>query len=420
MGHTPAFYADIPGFLLRVARAQGDVGRFRLWNRPSLLFSHPDGVAAVLVENASRLGKGGLMQRARRLMGDGLLTSEGEAHLAQRRRIQPAFARAQVERYAAAMPRVIAEREAGWREGGRVALNQEMDRLTVSVVARTLFGRDVEEDLPALSHALSALAKWAPMLALTGGWLERVRLPPMHRVSTALDVLESSIARFASEGFERSPLLTALLTPREGEAVDAQRVRDEVMTIFLAAHDTTSAALSWTWLLLSAHPRVDERLRQELAEVTRGEEVQASDSSNLTYARMVVEEVLRLYPPIARMGRRPLEDVEIAGVHVPVGTRVFVSPFVTQRDERWFDRPDKFIPERWSVETDRPSFAFFPFGGGRRSCIGESFARQVLLMAVATLTQRWSLRGPAKLPRPRSLLTTKPRSSPRVQVCPIR
>ncbi len=383
LGHLPAFHADTTGFLLRLARRQGDVARFRLGRREALLLSNPEHVRAVLVDQAASFTKGRLMQRARRLLGDGLLTSEGSAHHSQRRRTQPAFARERLYQYAAQVPGIVAQRTADWQDGARVRVDAEMDALAMSVVARTLLGVDIERDAPELGRSLRRLSRWAPLLLAPGGRaLERTQSLALHRLTAALDTVESVIDR------------------------------DQVMTMFLAGHDTTSAALTWIWLLLGAHPEIAARLHRELDAVLGAREPGAADLPCLRYTEMVVKEALRLYPPIGRIGRRPTHDVDLGGVVLPRDAAVFLSPFVTQRDARWFPNPDEFHPDRWAdPASERPRFAWFPFGVGPRSCIGEHFARFVLVLAVAAIARKWRLGAVEKLPRVRSLLTLKPRGA---------
>lgn len=383
LGHLPAFHADTTGFLLRLARQQGDIARFRLGRREAFLLSHPDQVRAVLIDQAGGFTKGRLMQRARRLLGDGLLTSEGAAHHAQRRRIQPVFARERLCHYAAQVPGIVARRTARWRAGGKVRVEAEMDALAMSVVARTLLGADIENNAPELGRALRRLSRWIPLLLAPGGrMLESTGLPLLRRLRQAMEAVEGVIDR------------------------------DQVMTIFLAGHDTTAATLTWVWLLLGTHSNAEARLHHELDSVLGDRELRVADAPCLRYTEMVVKEALRLYPPIGRIGRRPIHDVDLGGVTLPRDAVVFLSPFVTQRDPRWFPDPDEFRPERWADPApDRPRFAWFPFGVGPRSCVGEHFARLVLVLTVASIARSWRLGGVARLPKERSLLTLKPRGA---------
>jgi cytochrome P450 len=414
LGDLAAFHSDATGFLLHIAREQGDVARFRLGPREAVLFSHPDMIRTVLVERPGDFTKGGLMQRARRLLGNGLLTSEGEAHRAQRRRIQPAFSREQLRGYSALVPALAADHSAQWRNGTRVRVDAAMDALTMRAVASTLLGTDIQDELPSLGEALRLLARWAPFLIAPGGRvLEHTRLPVVGRIRKALEVVESVIGQRLLAGKADTALIGALLNGDASAPISPRLARDQVMTTFLAGYDTTSAALTWIWLLLGSHPAAESRLHRELAAVLQGQDPRADDLDSLPYTEMVVKEALRLYPPIGRIGRRPRQTLELGGLVLAKGTPVFLSPYVTQRDERWFEDPGAFRPERWAEPApDRPRFAWFPFGAGPRSCIGEHFARSVMMLIVATIAQRWRLRALGRtLPRPRSLLTLKPRGA---------
>lgn len=409
VGHFFAFRADAPGFLRRIAGEQGDVARFRLGRRDAFLLTHPDMVRRVLVDHADAFVKGRLMQRARRLLGDGLLTSEAQLHHTQRRRIQPVFSRERLQGYGAQVPSLVASAVSGWRRGAVVRVDAEMDALAMRMVARTLLGADIEDEVPELFGALRRLSRWAPLLAAPGGrLLERTRLPFLGRLRQAIDVVERIIDRRIAEGGSCAPLLGALV-----DSMPHGLVRDEVMTIFLAGHDTTAASLMWTWLLLGAHPEVERRLGDELSVVLGDRLPEPADIAQLPFTDMVVREVLRLYPPIGRIGRRPIDDLDLGSVVLPRGAAVFVSPFVTQRDARWFDEPDAFRPDRWAEPApERPRFAWFPFGAGPRSCIGEHFARMMLVLTIATIARSWRLQPTRDgLPGTRSLLTLKPRGA---------
>jgi cytochrome P450 len=417
LGHLPSFQADATGFLLRTAREQGDVAWFRLGRTDAVLLSHPDHVRQVLVDRAADFTKGRLMQRARRLLGDGLLTSEGDMHRQQRRRIQPVFTRERLQEYAALVPKLAGSQMAGWREGSPLRVDTEMDALAMRIVVQALLGTSIEAEVPALGRALRRLARWAPLLAAPGGTvLESIRVPGLGRLGDAIEMVEAVVDRKIEEGRTEGALLGALLGLDDGSRMSSQLVRDEVMTIFLAGHDTTAAALTWIWLLLGHHPDAARRVQEELGSVLGGREPEVADLDRLPYTNAVVKETLRLYPPIGRIGRRPVRDLDLDPPALRKDTAVFLSPFVTGRDPRWFPAPETFRPERWSEpEAGLPRFAWFPFGAGPRSCIGEHFARMVLTLAVATIGGRWRLQPAMReLPRVRSLLTLKPRGAVRM------
>ena len=414
LGDLPAFQMDSTGFLSRIAREQGDVARFRLGGTEAFLLTHPDCIRQVLVDRAPEFSKGRLMQRARRLLGDGLLTSEGEAHRLQRRRIQPVFTRERLHSYFAMIPEIGREHCADWCDGTRVNLASSMDELAMRIVARALLGVEIGHDARRLRDALHLLARWAPLLAAPGGRiLERTRLPILRRFSLAVEGIEAAIDRQIAAGGKDAPLLAALLHAGSGDPMPGRLLRDEVMTIFLAGHDTTAAALSWMWLLLGLHRQAESRLQTELSSVLDGRSPGPDDLEHLHYATMIVKETLRLYPPISRIGRRPRHDIDLGTLTLPQDAAVFLSPYVTHRDPRWFADPDEFRPERWAEQVpERPRFAWFPFGAGPRSCIGEHFAVGVLVLTLATLAQRWKLEpATTTLPGRRSLLTLKPRGS---------
>ncbi|MFN2325083.1 MAG: cytochrome P450 [Gemmatimonadales bacterium] len=404
LGHWPAFRADTTGFLLGLARTQGDVARFRLGRRDAVLFSHPQQVRAVLIDHAADFTKGQLIRRARRLLGDGLLTSEGDLHRCQRRRIQPAFTTSKVQQYAALVPDLASRLTSQWENGSGIRVDTAMDGLTMSIVAKALLGADIERQVPQVGAALRRLARWAPLLALPGGRvLERSRLPVIGQLRAAIELVEGVIAQRIAEGGASAPLLGALMNAGTQDGpMPAQLIRDEVMTNFLAGQDTTATALTWIWLLLGAHPEVEARMLAELDQPDRPER---------TYTGWVIKEALRLYPPVGRIGRQPTRDLELEGHQLRRGSAVFVSAYVTQRDARWFPDPEMFRPDRWADSAhDRPPFAWFPFGAGPRSCIGEHFSRAVMLEVVETISRHWRLRPTrAGVPAVRSLLTLKPR-----------
>lgn len=410
LGDSPAFRTNATGFLLQIAREQGDVARFHIGRREAFLLSHPDHVNAVLVRRADEFGKGRLMQRARRLLGNGLLTSEGDFHRAQRRQIQPAFTHDQIRRAVASVPAVAAARAARWT-ASPIRADNEMDALAMTVVSGALLGTEIDVRLPALQASLHTLVRWAPLLMLPGGrLLERIRAPVIGGVGRALATVERAIAECIERGAPDAPLLAALRRSAS-DTMPAAQMRDEVMTNFLAGHDTTAATLTWVWLLLAEHPGVRVRLQAELEERLGDADPTVDDIPRLTWTAAVIDEALRLFPPIGRIGRRPISDVVLPDVTLPADSTVFISPYVIHRDARWYPEPDRFDPARWGAEASgRPRFAWIPFGAGPRSCIGEHFARTMLVLTVATIARRWQL-DPIKpgLPAPRSLLTVKPR-----------
>jgi cytochrome P450 len=417
IGHLPRFYADTNRFLLRLARAQGDVASFRLGRDEAFLLSHPDHVQQVLVDDADAFRKGRLMQRARRLLGNGLLTSEGVLHHRQRRRLQPAFCRQQITKYGESVPRFAARLADRWAHGEVLNVSAAMDELAMAIVVQTLLGADIEREAAPLAADLRRLARWLPLLAAPMAQrLERAGLPPFRRAGKAADRIDTAVRGYIANAApsEGRDLLSLLLRAgRDGVPMAPKLARDEAMTLFLAGHDTTAAALTWTWYLLATHPDVDRRLRRELDAVLGDRDPFPDDCPGLAYTGGVLEESLRLYPPVGRIGRRPIGDYRIGGRLIPAGAAVFLSPFVTQRDPRWWPDPERFDPDRWTDEarSRRLRYASFPFGAGPRSCIGGHMARMIGILVIATIARRWrmvSLPG-APAPRIRSILTLKPK-----------
>ena len=416
LGHLIAFRLDTNGFLLELARRQGDIARFRLGRREAFLLNHPDLVKDALVVHRFSFGKGALMMRARRLLGEGLLTSEGELHRLQRRRLQPEFHRQKIAVYGGIMSAAAARLGERWQPGAPLDMAQEMMHLSMAIVAKALFDADVESEAQELGAALAVLGKWFPLLTLPySEVLERLPLPFIRQARSALDRLDATLRRLIDErrAIPRGDVISMLLAIRdEAGAMPDRLVRDEAMALFLAGYETTATALTWTWYLLSQHPEVEARLHAELDSVLGARLPTSEDLPRLEYTERVLAEALRLYPPIGRIGLRPLEDYTVQGITVPKGSALFVSPYVSHRDPRWFPEPERFDPERWSPEqrAARPRFAYFPFGGGPRLCIGEPFAKLASVMALSTLARRWRARlVPGHRVEPQTLITLRPR-----------
>ena len=413
-----SFYRDPLGALTRMAAEHGDVTRFRWGPQYEYLLNHPDLVEQVLVAQQRSFMKGQALQETKRILGEGLLTSEGDFHLRQRRLVQPLFHRRQISGYADEMVSCAERLQAGWSHGETRDVHAEMTRLTLDVVGRVLFAADVGGEAAeigaAMTEAMESLQRF--MLPFYGA-LERLPLPGPRRVRGARRRLDLTIYRLLAER-RASPgggdLLSLLLEARDeqGEPMPDTQVRDEAMTIFLAGHETTAVTLTWTWLLLGRHPAVERRLHEELETVLGGGAPTADDLSALVYLDLVLKESMRLYPPAWLIGRRALVDVELGGYELPRGSIVLLSPWVTHRDARFFDDPHRFDPERWRPEAEeaRPRFSYFPFGGGIRRCIGEPFALMEAKLLLASIAQRWRLHlDPAQRVEPLPRITLRPR-----------
>ncbi len=411
-GNLPEFRLDPLAFLSCCAREFGEIVPFRLGWQPALLLNNPDYIEQVLVVHNRDFTKSRGLRANRLLLGNGLLTNDGESWLRQRRLMQPAFHRDRITAYGDIMASYGQRTLARWRDGEVVDIHQEMMRLALEIVGEALFGTDVGADAREVSEALQSLVGLfkdrTTLIAMLPSWLPTPDNRQMRAAVARLDrVVYRIIERRRSSGEERDDLLSILLRARyeDGSVMSDQRLRDEVMTLFLAGHETTAIALSWTLYLLAQYPEVEARLVAELEEVLGGRVPLAADQPKLKYTEAVVSEGMRLFPPAWVITRQAARDVEIGPVVVRRGTVVFVSQWVMHRDGRFFDEPERFDPERWlddrSQET--PKFAYFPFGGGPRHCIGYSFATMEATLVLAAVVQRFHLEllpGPRVVPRP--------------------
>jgi cytochrome P450 len=415
VGHVVQFRRDPLALLARVAREYGDVARFNAATQTVYVLNHPDHIRDLLVTHHARFKKGRALQRAKRLLGEGLLTSEADFWRRQRRLAQPAFHRQRVNAYAETMVAYAEKTSARWRDGVTLDVADEMMRLTLAVVGKTLFDAEVESDADEVGAALTEVMSLFGYLMLPfSELLEKLPLPPRRRFERARARLDRVIYRIIEErrreGRDRGDLLSTLLhaVDEEGDrtGMTDEQLRDEAMTIFLAGHETTANALAWTWYLLSQNPEAEARLHAELEEVLEGRPPAAEDYARLRYTEMVVAEAMRLYPPAWALGRLALEDHEVGGYLIPRGSLVLVSQYVMHRDPRFWPEPGRFDPERFTPEAKaaRPQFAYFPFGGGPRRCIGEGFAWMEAVLILAALARRWRLRLP-----PGTHVPTEPR-----------
>jgi cytochrome P450 len=398
----PAFRRSLLEMLQQLAREYGDVAFFRIGPLKFVLLSHPDYVEDVLVTRAHLFHKGRALERARRLLGNGLLTSEGGFHLRQRRLVQPSFHKARIAGYARTMISRAERTSERWQDGESLDIVSEMNRLMLTIVGDTLFGTDVEGDADVVRLALVDMFEAFPItMSPLAPILERLPLPVVRRYLKAQHALDSLIYRMIAQRRahpdDRGDLLSMLLLARDedhdGSQMTDRQVRDEVMTIFLAGHETTANALAWTWLLLARHPDVESRLHRELDEVLGGRAPQPEDAARLPYTRRVLSESMRCYPPAWTLGRKAMEDFVIGGYTVPAGTLILMPQYLLHHDARFFPDPEVFDPDRWLPERQvgRPKYAYFPFGGGNRVCIGESFAWTEGILVLAALARRWRL-----------------------------
>lgn len=403
IGNLAAFRARPIQFLTRVAREYGDIPYFRLAHQDVYLVNHPDFVREILVANQANFTKSRVLQRARVLLGDGLLTSEGSFHVRQRRLVQPAFHRDRLAAYAQVMSESAVRLRERWTDGGTLEISEEMMRLTLSIVGKTLFSADIESEASEIGEALTTVLKMFQMLMMPfSEYFEKLPLPSVRRFEKARARLDQTIYGLIRErrksGEDAGDLLSMLLLAQDEDAAgggmsDVQ-VRDEALTLFLAGHETTANALTWTWYLLSQNPECEARLHSEIDSVLAGRVPEMADLPQLRYTERVFAEAMRLYPPAWAIGRMAKARFEIGGIEIGAKSICILSPYVIQRDARWFPDPERFDPERWTPEAreSRPKFSYFPFGGGARICIGERFAWMEGVLVLAAVAQRWKLR----------------------------
>jgi cytochrome P450/ubiquinone/menaquinone biosynthesis C-methylase UbiE len=416
-----------PQAFMRDLATYGQVAHFRFRSTDIYLVTDPEGIKRVLAADHRGFTKSQSMQESKRVLGEGLLTSEGDLHHRQRRLVQPAFHHGRVEAYAATMAELAEAEAASWRDGETRDLHTEMSELTVRILSKTLFSTDLDGEAPEI---VEALARSIPILArmplpLADVW-ERLPLPSSRRFASSLERLDRA-SRDIIERRRRDPdgpddLLTLLFDAQRngnGAAIDDRLVRDETMTILLAGHETTANLLTWTWYLLSQHPDVEARLHAELDEVLGDRPPTLADLPGLVYTGRILSEALRLYPPVWAMGRRAIVDHELDAYAIRAGSIVALNPYVMHHDPRFFPDPFRFDPDRWTDEERRrrPKYAYFPFGGGPRLCLGESFAWIEARLVVAALARRWRLRlAPGHRVRPAPGLTLRPKHGLRMVV----
>jgi len=407
-------------FFTTLARTYGDVTSYRMAGEQLFLINEPRLIRDVLVTHNRNFTKSRGLERSKRLLGQGLLTSEGAMHLRQRRLMQPAFHRDRVAGYGELMVGYADRMRRAWPDGATLDISREMNRLTLSIVGKTLFDVDVEEQAATVGEALTAVMEsfWMTLLPFADV-LERLPVPKLRRARMARARLDAIIYRMIadrrSSGGDRGDLLSMLLAAQDeddGRGMTDLQVRDEAMTIFLAGHETTANALTWTWFLLSGAPDVEARLHDEIARALEGRLPSVTDLPSLPFVERVVTESMRLYPPAWIIGRRAIDEYRVGEYVAPPRSILVMSPYIMQRDERFYTDPERFDPDRWTPEfrAALPKFAYFPFGGGPRQCIGESFAWMELILLVATIAQQCRLRlvpGHPVVPQPLITLRAK-------------
>jgi cytochrome P450 len=380
-------------FLEQTARRYGPIASFRILNRRIYLVDDAELIKEILVTRQHSFERDSGAQLLRELLGDSVITREEPAHKERRRMLQPAFHKEQIAHYASIMVRASNGMAQTWRAGVEIDIRAEMRKLTLEIVGESLFGADFTGSAEKVSDVLQRVTKNARLLAPVFAFIEPAvglyrRILPKGRSlffakeRAELDrILRPVLELQINSSQEGSRSMLHLLSGEEG-------ILDEMVTFMLAGHETTATALMWTWYLLARHPRVEERLHAELDAL--GGEISMETLPRLSYTTMVFQEAMRLYPPALAFARRSKENVELAGYTIPKGSSIFLSPYITQRNPNYFDKPEEFRPERWQ-DYSGPKFAYFPFGGGAKMCIGEPFARLEGIIALAVLAKGWKL-----------------------------
>ena len=422
-GSARDFQRDALQFIQTLAQ-MGDVVRYRFVVWPSFFLNHPDLVKHVLQENNRNYNKDILSnQILKTVLGTGLLTNDGESWLHHRRLLQPAFHRQRIAAFGTLITTSTTEMLHRWdarpKSSAPFDLASEMMGLTLRIVGLALFGAEMSGAVDTVGQSFTTVnnfltqAMYQPYIMLPG-----IPVRGKQRFREAqreLDqIVYQIIAERRSAGSEHDDLLSMLLHLRDaetGESMDDHQLHDEVITLLLAGHETTAIALSWTWYLLAGHPEVESRLRAELDAVLGGRVPTSDDLAQLTYTRMVIEEAIRLYPPAWSILRRAVGDDQIGRYRIPAGTSIFISPYAVHRHPDFWENPEAFDPERFTPErcAARPHFAYIPFGGGPRQCIGNTFALTEAELILATVAQRYHLRAlPGQTVRPNPLITLRP------------
>jgi len=403
LGHLFSFRRDSIGFLKKIAKDYGDIVHFKIGPIRIVLLNHPDFIKEVLTTQHRNFIKGRPLEMAKELLGEGLLTSEGEFHKQHSRIIQPAFHRDMIQSYAPVITKGVMRMMNGWEDSMKIELKEEMTNLSIAVAGKTLFNADMEQEAPEINQALEDATSLFGRIAIPfSELLLKLPLPGTIRFKKAKARLDEMIYKMIDERrkskVDHEDLLSLLLRSQgekdDGMRMSDQQVRDEALTLLLTAFDTTSTALTWTWYLLSQNPEAEAELHEELDRVLQGRLPTAEDISQLKYTRMVFGESLRLYPPSYVIPRQAVNDFPIDKYIVPRGTIILMSPYLIHHDARFHPDPEKFNPHAWDKHAHglNSKYEYFPFSRGPRSCIGEPFAWMHGILVLATMAQRWRLK----------------------------
>ena len=404
LGVMREMVSDMLGLFMNTAGEYGGIAQFKLLNKSYLLVTNPDYVKYILQDNYKNYIRGRSVETGRVLLGNGLPLIDGDFWLRERRLLQPAFHRERLAALTSTAAQVIDTFIQKWEShapaGQPLDLDDEMMRLTLTVIIKSMFSADIDKKIEALSQAFNVASRfmlwrsqqmWAPPLS--------VPIPRNVEYNRAVRVLDDTIYPLIAEARQhpKDDLLGMLLAMRDeetGEGMTDTQARDEVVTIFFAGHETTAASMAWAFYLLSEHPDVEERVRAEVQAVLNGRIPTSADLPRLAYTQRVIQEVLRLYPAAYLFAREAVHDDVINGYPIPPKTLIFITPYITHRDPRYWPDPERFDPDRFEPEqvASRPRHIYYPFGEGPHVCIGNNFALMEMQLILASALQRFRLK----------------------------
>ena len=405
-----------------LVKQYGDVVHYKIGREHIVFLNDPALIREVLVVQNDNFTKERTVRRSKMLLGNGMITSEASLHRVQRFTAQPAFHRQRIQQYAETMVAESLRTRESWHDGQQLDIAQEMMHLALRIVARTLFCTELGDKARELADAINRIMRlYNYLVALPAvDLLIHLRVPGLSTFTAAKRRVDSIVYRMI-EAHRHGPrhhsdLLDMMLNVSD---TDDELLRDQVITIFLAGYETVANALTWTWYLLSQNPQADEKMFEEIASLVGNRTPLLEDVPRLRYVEMVLAESMRLYPPAWAMGRRARNDFTLGPYHLPAGTTILMSQYITHRDSRHFSEPLRFVPERFAPagKATFPKFSYFPFGAGFRQCIGESFAWTESILALATIRQKWKLRlVPGHPVEPQPLITLRSKFGMKMRV----
>ena len=434
------FLHDPLKLLIDISHTYGDIAHFKFGSQNVYLLNNPDYIEDVLVTNYKKFIKSRGLQVSKRLLGNGLVTSEGEYHDLQRHLIQPTFYPKRIKSYSDMMIKQANDMCNSWHDGAILDIHKEMTKLTLAIICKTVLGYDIDPEHDEVGDALLTCMKYFNRLLMPFGELiEKIPLLPINKgfqkAKKDLDSIVYSIIKEHRKKLDKGDdteshddLLLTLLQAQDEEAgigrMTDEQLRDEVMTIFLAGHETTANALTWTYYLLSENPLIETRLQEELYSIFGNSRtpITVDDVPKLQYTEKVLTESMRLFPPAWALGRQAIDDYKVGGYSVPKGSIILMSQYVMHRDPRYFPEPDRFYPDRWTEEFKKqlPRFSYFPFGGGIRGCIGEPFAWLEGILLIATICRQWRLKHvPSHKVELKPLITLRPKYGMHMKISKI-